>query len=32
MADGRVLRSGDGGEAWEDAGVRLDPIVAMAGA
>jgi hypothetical protein len=32
MADGQVLRSGDGGDGWEDVGVGLDPIVAMAAA
>src|SRR5262245_35587199 len=30
MADGRLLRSGDRGESWEDTGLRLGPIVAMA--
>jgi hypothetical protein len=30
MADGRVLRSGDGGSSWEDAGVRIGSIMAMA--
>jgi photosystem II stability/assembly factor-like uncharacterized protein len=30
MADGRVLRSGDGGGSWQDVGVRVDGIVAMA--
>jgi hypothetical protein len=30
LADGRILRSGDGGERWEDAGVRVDSLVAMA--
>ena len=29
-ADGRLLRSGDHGESWDDEGVRLGPIVAMA--
>ncbi len=32
MSDGRVLRSGDGGEAWDDLGLDLGPIVAMAAA
>jgi photosystem II stability/assembly factor-like uncharacterized protein len=30
MADGQILRSGDGGESWHDVGVRVDPILAMA--
>lgn len=30
MADGRVLRSGDRGESWEEAPVRLGSILAMA--
>jgi hypothetical protein len=30
MSDGRLLRSGDRGDSWEDLGVELDPIVAMA--
>jgi hypothetical protein len=30
MADGRVLRSGDDGESWEESGVRVGPIAAMA--
>jgi hypothetical protein len=29
MSDGRILRSRDGGDTWQDAGVRLGPIVAM---
>jgi hypothetical protein len=31
MADGRVLRSEDDGESWEETGVRVGPIAAMAG-
>ena len=30
MADGRILGSADGGERWEEIGVRLGSIVAMA--
>jgi photosystem II stability/assembly factor-like uncharacterized protein len=30
MADGQILHSRDRGESWEDAGVRVDPIIAMA--
>jgi hypothetical protein len=30
MADGRILLSGDRGERWEDAGVRVGSITAMA--
>jgi hypothetical protein len=30
MADGRIVRSADRGERWEDLGVRLGSIVAMA--
>jgi hypothetical protein len=30
MADGRILCSGDRGESWEELGVRVDSIVAMA--
>ena len=30
MADGRVLRSGDRGERWDDTGLRLGSIAAMA--
>lgn len=30
MAAGRVLRSGDDGESWEDTGVRVGPVAAMA--
>jgi hypothetical protein len=32
MADGRIVRSGDGGEVWEDLGVRVGSITAMAAA
>jgi hypothetical protein len=32
MADGRVLHSGDRGETWEDTGVELDSILAIAAA
>jgi hypothetical protein len=32
MADGRVLTSGDRGDSWDDTGVRVGPIVAMAAA
>lgn len=32
MADGSILRSGDRGERWEDAGVSVGSIVAMAAA
>jgi photosystem II stability/assembly factor-like uncharacterized protein len=32
MADGRVLRSGDAGESWDETGVRVGSIVAMASA
>jgi photosystem II stability/assembly factor-like uncharacterized protein len=31
MADGHVLRSPDAGESWEDTGVELGSILAMAG-
>jgi photosystem II stability/assembly factor-like uncharacterized protein len=31
MADGRLLRSSDSGESWEDAGVDLGSVLAMAG-
>lgn len=31
-ADGRVLRSADGGEGWEDLGVRVGSVLAMAAA
>jgi hypothetical protein len=30
MADGRVLRSGDRGESWDETGVRLESMVAIA--
>jgi hypothetical protein len=30
MADGRVLSSADGGDSWEDSGLRLGSITAMA--
>ncbi|HEY1276893.1 MAG TPA: hypothetical protein VGF25_18440 [Thermoleophilaceae bacterium] len=30
MADGRILRSGDRGESWDDAGVGVGSITAMA--
>jgi hypothetical protein len=30
MADGRILRSDDRGESWDEAGVRVDSITAMA--
>ena len=30
MTDGQVLRSEDGGESWEELGVRVGSIVAMA--
>jgi photosystem II stability/assembly factor-like uncharacterized protein len=30
MADGRLLRSADGGESWEDTGAELGSILAMA--
>jgi hypothetical protein len=30
MADGRILRSGDQGESWDEIGVRLDAMTAMA--
>jgi hypothetical protein len=32
MADGRVLRSGDGGSSWEETGVSLGSITAMTAA
>jgi hypothetical protein len=32
MADGRVLRSGDRGASWEETGVRVGSITAMAAA
>jgi hypothetical protein len=32
MSDGRILRSGDRGERWDDIGLRLDSITAMASA
>jgi hypothetical protein len=32
MADGRLLHSGDRGESWQDAGVALGSVVAMAAA
>jgi hypothetical protein len=32
MADGRVLWSGDGGESWDETGVRISSITAMAAA
>jgi hypothetical protein len=30
LADGRVLRSGDRGQSWDELGVRLEAIVALA--
>jgi hypothetical protein len=30
MADGRILRSSDRGESWDETGVRLEAIVALA--
>lgn len=30
MADGRILRSGDHGESWDEIGVRVDSVTAMA--
>jgi photosystem II stability/assembly factor-like uncharacterized protein len=30
MADGRILRSGDRGETWEETGVRVESVTAMA--
>jgi photosystem II stability/assembly factor-like uncharacterized protein len=32
MADGRILRSGDRGESWDETGVRVGSITAMAAA
>ena len=32
MADGRILLSGDHGESWDEIGVRVDSITAMAAA
>jgi hypothetical protein len=32
MADGRILRSVEGGEGWEETGVRIGSITAMAAA
>jgi hypothetical protein len=32
MADGRVLESPDRGESWDDTGVRVGSVIAMAGA
>jgi hypothetical protein len=32
MADGRILRSGDHGDSWQDIGVRLESLVAMTAA
>jgi photosystem II stability/assembly factor-like uncharacterized protein len=32
MADGRILCSADGGESWDDTGVRIGSITAMAAA
>jgi len=32
MADGRILRSGDRGESWDEIGVRVDSITAIAAA
>jgi hypothetical protein len=32
MADGRILLSGDRGESWDEIGVRVDSIIAMAAA
>jgi hypothetical protein len=32
MADGRILHSGDRGETWEETGVRICSVQAMAAA
>ena len=32
MSDGRILRSGDRGESWDELDVRLGSITAMAAA
>jgi photosystem II stability/assembly factor-like uncharacterized protein len=32
MSDGRVLHSRDAGDTWQDAGVRIGSIVALAAA
>lgn len=32
MADGRILRSGDRGESWDELGLRVESIIAMAAA
>jgi hypothetical protein len=32
MADGRILRSVDRGDGWDDIGLRLGSIIAMAAA
>jgi hypothetical protein len=32
MADGRILASGDGGDTWDDAGVSVGSVLAMAAA
>jgi photosystem II stability/assembly factor-like uncharacterized protein len=31
MANGHLLRSADGGDSWEDIGVELGSLLAMAG-
>jgi hypothetical protein len=30
MSDGRILSSGDRGESWDEIGVRVGSIIAMA--
>ena len=30
LADGRILRSADGGDSWSELGVRVETIVALA--
>jgi hypothetical protein len=32
MSDGRILRSGDRGESWDDVGVGVGSVLAMAAA
>jgi hypothetical protein len=32
MADGHILHSGDRGETWEETGVRIGSVLAMAAA
>jgi hypothetical protein len=32
MADGRILRSGDRGENWDELELRVESIIAMAAA